>query len=102
MNTNGRGRLKAAVSDSQQYGAVLEGLELITHLISRYAIVEQLYLNHQQMLSSGEIQRNLVELYSTVLLYLSKAKRYYEQSTASRFNESSFSRRSSAALSSAA
>ena len=102
MNINDLGRVKAAVSDSQQYGAVLEGLELITHLISRYAIFEQLYLNHQQMLSSGEIQHNLVELYSTVLLYLSKAKRYYEQSTASRFNESPSSRRPPAALSPAA
>src|SRR5205814_10309464 len=59
----------------------LEGMERTAYLVSRYAIFEELYL-HNQLSSFDGLERALVELYTTVLLYLSKARRYYDQNTA--------------------
>ncbi|KAH0536560.1 hypothetical protein FGG08_006568 [Glutinoglossum americanum] len=75
--------VEIAVNDSQKFGALLEGMERIAHLISRFAIFEDLYL-HDQLSSSDGLKRSLIELYTTVLLYLSKARCYYGQNTALR------------------
>jgi hypothetical protein len=81
--------VKIAVNDSQKFGALLEGMERIAYLVSRYAIFEDLYLHHQLSSFDG-LERSLIELYATVLMYLSKARCYYDQSTACTLkNESS-------------
>ena len=59
---------------------MLEGMERVAHLISRYALVEALYLTHQGK-STGALVRTLIDLYGVILLFLVKAKQYYSQNT---------------------
>src|ERR1700722_13408879 len=71
---------QVAVIEQQTFGAVLEGMERISNLISRCAIFEDLYL-HPQLRSYTGLEKALTELYRRVLRYLSKAKRFYSKST---------------------
>jgi HD superfamily phosphohydrolase len=71
---------QAAIAEQQTFDAILEGMERISNLISRYAIFEDLYL-HPQLKSYTGLERALTELYRRVLKYLSKAKRFYSKST---------------------
>jgi hypothetical protein len=73
-----------AVNDSQQFGHLLEGIEMITHLISRYAIFEDLYLN-QNTSTSVQLEQALIRPYTLVLRYLSKAKKFYSLNVLSEF-----------------
>ncbi|OCK79032.1 hypothetical protein K432DRAFT_300680, partial [Lepidopterella palustris CBS 459.81] len=75
--------LKATIIDQQTITGVFDGMELISNLIGRYAIFEQLYLNTQLKTYTG-LEKTLVELYKRVMEYLSKAKRFYSRSTAAR------------------
>jgi hypothetical protein len=61
---------------------VIEGLAQTAELISRYAITEGLYLQNKSE-ATKELERALVKLYADILIYLSKAKQYVEQGTAS-------------------
>lgn len=62
---------------------VLEGLERISGLISRYAIFEDLYLKPQLKSYSG-LERALTNLYVRVLKFLAKARIFYAKSSASK------------------
>ena len=75
-----------AVNDSQTFGAMVEGMELVSRLITRYAIFESLYLKTTvgaAAAAKGQLTEALLKLYATILSYLSKARRYYDRSTAS-------------------
>ena len=52
-------------------------------MISRYAIFEDIYLRRPSM-ATEELQDALIGLYAAVLLYLSRAKSFFEQSTPKR------------------
>ena len=56
----------------------------MAELICRHAVLEPLYLG-QTSEAVIELQRALVILYTAVLVYLSKAKQYLEQSTTSQY-----------------
>lgn len=63
-----------------------EGMELVSGMITRYAIFEKLYLRTlavSAMKAGAEEHLNeaLCKLYAGVLQYLSKAKRYYTRTT---------------------
>lgn len=77
--------LKVAVSDVHKFDFVVEGAETIARSISRFAILEIIYLRPQTLLtqSSKALEEALVRLYTSILVYLARAKQYYEQSTAS-------------------
>ena len=82
---SGRKQLKRpqiAVNDSNQLVSVIEGLAQTAELICRYAITEDLYLQNKSE-ATKELERALVKLYADILTYLSKAKQYVEQGTAS-------------------
>ncbi|KAH8649711.1 hypothetical protein BGZ60DRAFT_569767 [Tricladium varicosporioides] len=79
--------LQLAVNDHNKFGIVVEGLAWVAELICRHAVLEQLYLR-QASKAAEELQRALVTLYATLLIYLSKAKQYLEQSTAKRIVKS--------------
>jgi hypothetical protein len=53
-----------------------EGLEHVSNLITRYAIFENLYL-HVDSAVEGQLADAIVGLYTAILTYLSKARRYY-------------------------
>jgi hypothetical protein len=69
-------------NDVQTFGAMIEGIELVSNLITHCAIFEELYL--QTAITSGaepgvtdRLAQAILMLYVTILRYLSKAKRYY-------------------------
>jgi hypothetical protein len=61
---------------------VVEGAASIAEMICRYAIVEDLYLL-SALLAADELLRALVQLYATIIIYLSKAKAYFHQNSTS-------------------
>jgi hypothetical protein len=68
------------VNDSQTYGAMIEGLELVSSLITRYARVEDLYLKGTTA-EKEQLADSIVRLYTTMLVYLSRARRFYDRKT---------------------
>ena len=73
--------LQIVVNDAQTFGAMAEGVEFISNLITRYAIVEQLYLQRVSI-AKDQLIKAITKLYAAVLKYLSKANRYYGQNSA--------------------
>ena len=74
---------QAAVSDNQVFGAIVEGLETVSHLITRYAIFENLYIRHGTT-TQGDLEAMLMILYTNILIYLAKARKYFQTATASK------------------
>ncbi len=74
-----------AVSDINKFAFIVEGVETIAHTISRYAIFEQIYLGRVKTATHAMrgLKEALVRLYAVILKYLSKAKSYLEENTAS-------------------
>lgn len=69
------------------FGAMAEGMEFVSGLITRYAIFEKLYSRSSaESPTKAEVEEQLNEalckLYAAVLRYLSKAKRYYTRTAA--------------------
>jgi hypothetical protein len=81
--------LQAAINDVQTNGAMLEGLELVFNLITRFQLVERLYLHRP---SSVQVRLNeaIIALYASILEYLLKAHRYFTQKTSIRIAKSIF------------
>ena len=75
-----------AVSDINKFAFAVEGAETISHSISRYATLEQIYLRYDTTATRAikGLEEALVRLYATVLIYLAKTKRYFEEPTPSR------------------
>ena len=75
-----------AVNDSQTFGAMADGVQHVSNLITRYAILEKLYLQANTVaMAKDQLSQSIVKLYTTILKYLSKARRYYDRNTASAF-----------------
>ena len=68
------------MNDAETFGSMAEGLEHVSNLITRYAIFENLYL-HVDSAVEDQLADAIVRLYTAILTYLSKASRYYSQST---------------------
>lgn len=62
---------------------MIEVVEAMARIISRYAIFEDIYLRHPSP-ATKKLKEALVGLYSAILLYLSKAKAFFQQSTPKR------------------
>lgn len=66
-------------------------METVSRLISRYAIFEAAYLqpsSHTHSKAQTTLSEALVSLYSAILTWLAKARRYYKQSTMERLARS--------------
>lgn len=75
------------VNDVQTFGAMAEGIELITNLVTHCAIIEKLYLGILTEMMTGDtaesqLKQAILKLYVAVLKYLSNARRYYDRHTA--------------------
>lgn len=71
----------------QTFGAIAEGLELISNLITRCAIMEELYLRTWTLttvknIAESQLKQAILKLYVAILKYLSNARRYYDRNTA--------------------
>ncbi|KAI7919212.1 ankyrin repeat and SOCS box protein 7 [Pyricularia oryzae] len=78
-----RGLLMIAVSDVQTFGTMVEGVDRISALITRYAKLESTVLLRTCDLTS-QLSSALVKLYGSVLKYLANTCRYYRKSTLKR------------------
>ena len=75
---------KVTVNDIQTFGAMVGGIELVSNLITRYAILEKLYLRSSigtRSVAQNQFEKAILELYTAVLKYLSKSRHYYDLKT---------------------
>lgn len=75
--------LQVAVGDIVKFDFVVEGAESIARMLGRYAIFEDIYLRRTSK-ASMELENAIVRLYSTILMYQSKAKSFFDQSSPKR------------------
>ena len=77
-----------AVNDSQTYGGMIDGVEHVSNLITRYTILESIYLgtlSNIKPATHDQLQSSLTKLYVAILAYLTKARRYYDKSTVGEY-----------------
>ena len=72
-----------AVNDRRVFGEMLENLETVSHLITRFAMFEELYLQRKSA-ACAELQTTVISLYAEVLAFLAKARKYFQTSTRSK------------------
>ena len=72
------------VQDINQYALVLEGAEKVANIVTRYRIVERLYLVKQYEVTT-KLQDHITDLYVLALKFLVKAKKFYSKNTASQY-----------------
>ena len=71
---------QAAVSDINSYGAMLEAMEAVTEITSRYVIIESIYLQTGLDFDS-KLEDAIVFLYVAILEYICKAYLYFSHNT---------------------
>lgn len=82
--------MQLSINDCQTFGSMLEGLEYVSNLVSRYTIFELLYLKPNLASTAAakdQLALCLLRLYTAVLQYLSQASHYYARGTVSVFYE---------------
>lgn len=75
--------LQVSVKDVQQYAVVLEGIERVSHIVTYYKIVQQLFIRDNSEAAS-RLKDAVTKLYMSILTFLVKAKKFYLKSTASK------------------
>ena len=76
--------LQVFVQDNDQYALVVEGAEKVAYIVTRYRIVERLYLAKQYE-ATAQLQNHITDLYVVALKFLVKAKNFYSKNTASQY-----------------
>jgi hypothetical protein len=61
---------------------MLESIEVVVHAISRYALIEEIYCWDSTSEASQQLRKSVVEVYSAILVFLCKAKKYFAQNAA--------------------
>jgi hypothetical protein len=69
-----------AVNDSSTFQDMAEGIELVSAMITRYAVVESLYLLEDSFLRI-QLTDGIIKVYVAILKYLGIANTYYNKST---------------------
>jgi hypothetical protein len=80
--------LQIARNAIADFNFVIEGREMISRMISRYAIYGDLYLCRASYQAKDELQACLVQLYAAMLGNLSHAQKYYQQRSYKRIIKS--------------
>lgn len=65
------------MNDRQVLGETIENLETVSRLITRYAILEDLYLKRKSP-SHDQLKDMIVRLYAEILTFLTRAKKYLQ------------------------
>jgi hypothetical protein len=73
--------LQVAVNDNQTFGAMAEGVAFVSNVITRCAIIEDLYLPGVSA-AKHQLTQAIIKLYTATLKYLLKASRFYGRNTA--------------------
>ena len=71
---------KIAQNDSEIFRDMAEGVELVSGMVTRYAIIESLYLLEASAVRA-QLTEAIVNLYIAILQYLLVAKSYYKKRT---------------------
>ena len=77
-----------SVNDMNENLAVLQGIDMITSLLYRYAVFENVYLHNEKPLPAeirGQVERVVKDVYMAVLIFLLKAREYRKQRAWSMF-----------------
>jgi hypothetical protein len=61
---------------------MLESIEVVVSAISRYTLIEQIYCWDSTSEASQQLRRSIVKVYSAILIFLCKAKKYFAQNAA--------------------
>ena len=72
-----------AVNDDTAFGETIENLEAVSHLITRYAILEELYLRRYSK-ARNKLEDMVVCLYAEILTFLAQCRKYFQSSTKSK------------------
>ncbi|KAJ5370546.1 uncharacterized protein N7496_006638 [Penicillium cataractarum] len=84
--------LQLTINDSSIFGAMLQGVDTIAKMITRYAIFEGIYLVSQILTpAENQLAQSLTRLYASILVFLGKALHYYSKNTAMRLAKSAVS-----------
>ncbi|KAL3471968.1 hypothetical protein BJX99DRAFT_262791 [Aspergillus californicus] len=78
--------LQIAINDTNLFGAMIQGVDAIAKMITRYAVFETIYLGVRSAPTAADeqLRSSLTRLYAAVLTFLGKALHYYNQNTALR------------------
>ncbi|KAI4250807.1 MAG: hypothetical protein LQ352_005234 [Teloschistes flavicans] len=79
--------LQLSVNEVQTFGAMAEGLEKISGYITRCHLYEHFFLAAPSA-AQPELESTLLRLYTSILLYLARARQYYAKSTLRRLGAS--------------
>jgi hypothetical protein len=72
-----------AVNDRRVLGEMVENLEAVSHLITRYAILEELYLQRDSA-ARDKLEDLVVLLYAEILIFLAKARKFFQRPAKSK------------------
>lgn len=80
--------LQLAFSSFEAFGAIVEGLEKATLLIARCGILEALMLRYDKAITDAKktLEQELVNLYTSILGFLCKAKKHHDNSRLSKLD----------------
>ena len=67
------------MNDKNVFGETIESLETVSRLITRYAILEELYLPRNSP-ARNQLEDTIVRLYAEILTFLAKARKYLQSS----------------------
>ena len=73
------------ISDIELFSGIVEGIESVSRLITRYTIIENLYLDRDCEAAAG-LRECIKALYSAILVYLAKVKFYLTGSSWSTYS----------------
>ena len=70
------------VNDTKQRSAAIDGLESISQLVRRYAEIEHIYLQGEELTLRNDLEAAITKLYSQVLEYEARAACHFNRNTA--------------------
>ena len=73
-------------NDSEQYAAMVAGVEEIVTIVERYSQIEALYLSRPMTVLKQEFERHLLSLYKHIIRYHVSATCYYRRNTMRKFS----------------
>lgn len=77
--------MQIALSESDQYAAMVAGVEEVTKVISRYKHVQVICQERPDVTLDNEFQERLVNLYNQILRYQISATSFYQRGSVVRF-----------------
>lgn len=61
---------------------MLESVQIVISTISRYALLERIYCENVTSDATLQMQNNIISVYGAILVFLCKAKKYFQQNSA--------------------